>query len=250
MKFLVPIFLCFPLLGLAQINFQLGQALTLGNTKTSYVVNDENYIATYISDYRKLGTETFFKVSSYKHWDSTKFAVQYTLQFGLKYYQYYTESSHLFNEIYETDLQGASYYHNRSVSWMNGVDLIYRINQNLTLVNTIGVKLEVINRTLKEKIWGTGGTTLFFKLPADELPLTNPTIKFTCAPQLLIHFNKFSLGVHVNQDLFLVNNLINNVSDRYLEFGKVHLSNFTTLGISIMPNFYLVPNPEFVDSVE
>lgn len=249
MKIRLLIVLIYPICSWGQINFQLGQTLTGGNNSSTYTIEDENYISTYYSDFRKLGTETFFKVSSYHPWDTSRFSVKYTLEFGLKYYNYYRSSNHqlTFNNLHDTYFgTGASNFYCRAVSWTNGLDFIYRINAKLTLINTFGIKLTVINKSHEDKLWGNGTNFLLHDL-TNKAPLTNPVTSINFAPQLLIHFNKLSLGIHLSQDLIMVNHLINKIRSSQPDFGKIQLSNFTSFGISIMPNYYLISEPTPLD---
>lgn len=235
--------LFFPLCGLTQINFQLGQAITVGNKNAEYEVAYENYTGTYYSDFRKIGTETFLKVSSYNLRDTSMFSVKYTLELGLKYFNYYGSSSHEPNVDYWEPNPfgvGASNFYLRSVSWTNGADFIYRINRKLTFINTIGLKVAAVNRGRKEKLWGTGSTINVYGFPHEDQPLTNPMVTITVSPQLLINFKGWSLGLHLKQDVFMLNNLINDSKGAYSDLGKVQLSTFTSFGISFMPNFSLV----------
>jgi hypothetical protein len=242
--FLIPIF------AWTQINFQLGQAMTAGNKNAEYEIAYENYAGTYYSDFRKIGSETFFKVSSYNPWDTSKFSVKYTLEFGLKYFYYYGSSYHEPNVDYwepDTFGVGASNFYMRSVSWTNGADFIYRINHQLTFISTLGFKLAAINATREKKNWGSGRRLNIWDLPQNEQPLTNPILSISVAPQLLINFKGWSLGLHLKQDVLLLNSLINNMKGANVNAGKVQLSPFTSFGVSFMPNFYLVKADGEVD---
>lgn len=235
--------LLFPICSWSQINFQLGQAMTLGTKNAEYDVVYEDYVGTYYSDFRKVGTETFFKVSSYNPWDTSKFSVKYTLEFGLSYFNYYGSSYHEPNPDYwePNPFQvGASNFYMRSVSWTNGADFIFRINPKLTFISTLGLKVAAVNSSREEKLWGSGRRLNSMSLPEDEQPLTNPLISISVAPQLLINFTGWSLGLHLKQDVLLVNNLINTINGANANAGKVQLSPFSSFGISFMPNFYLV----------
>lgn len=243
MKLVLIFSLLFCTLGNAQLNFQLGQNLTVGNKQVEYEVDFENSIGYYYSDFRKAGTETFFKVSSYNPWNSDKFSIKYTLEFGLKYFYYYSASTHTSTLSYLENQQfnnGASNFKSRAFSWTNGADFIYRISDKLTLINTLGVKLEAVNRIRGEKIWGSGSGLSFYNLPIEQLPFTNPMIAVKMAPQLLINLKGFSLGIHVNQDLMVINNFVNKIKSSNINYGKAQLSTFTSFGVSFMPNFYLV----------
>ncbi len=242
--------LLFPFCGFGQINFQLGQALTVGNKNADYEVAYDNYIGSYHSDFRKAGTETFFKVSSYKPWDSTKFSVKYTLEFGLKYFTYYGASTHKPTVEYLGDTPfdvGASNFYLRAISWTNGADFIYRINKKFTLINTLGLKVSAVNGGREDALWGSGRRLRSYDLPAEEVPFSNPMISLLISPQLLINFKGFSLGLHLNQDLLMINNVINSFKSSQSDLGKVQLSTFTSFGISVMPNFYLVESKESLD---
>lgn len=239
--FVLP-FACF-----SQINFQLGQAMTVGNKSAEYEVAYDNSLGTYYSDFRKVGTETFFKVSSYNPWDSTKFSIKYTLEFGLRYFNYYGSSTHSPTVDYLGDIvfdAGASVFKLRSVSWSNGADFIYRINDKLSLINTLGLKLAVVNGGHEKKIWGYGRKLRFQDLSEGDLPISNPMISLHISPQLLINLKGLSLGIHINQDVLMVNNAINAIKTSQPDAGKVQISPFTSFGISIMPNFYLMDSKE------
>lgn len=249
MRYLLFLIFFFPLCGQTQINFQLGQAMTVGNRNAEYEIPYENYVGTYYSDFRKIGTETFLKVSSYNPWDTSKFSVKFTLEFGLKYFNYYGSSSHEPNVEYDywdpnVFSVGASYFYMRSVSWSNGADFIYRINRKLTFINTLSFKVAAINAKREETLWGSGGRLHIWSLPEDKHPLTNPLISISVAPQLLINFKGWSLGLHLKQDVLMLNNLINNMTGANANAGNVQLSTFTSFGVSFMPNFYLVEAEE------
>jgi hypothetical protein len=232
-----------PLCGWTQINFQLGQAMTVGNKNAEYEIAYENYVGTYYSDFRKIGSETFFKVSSYNPWDTSKFSVKYTLEFGLSYFNYYGYSFHEPNVDYWEPGQfdvGASNFYMRSVSWTNGADFIFRINRKLTFISTLGFKVAAINAGYEEKHWGSGRRLHTWNLIQNKQPLTNPLITVSVAPQLLINFKGWSLGLHLKQDVLVLNSLLNNMKGANVNAGKVQLSPFTSLGVSFMPNFYLV----------
>jgi hypothetical protein len=241
-SFLLLVFLI-PLCGWTQINFQLGQAMTVGNKNAEYEIAYENYVGTYYSDFRKIGSETFFKVSSYNPWDTSKFSVKYTLEFGLSYFNYYGYSFHEPNVDYWEPGQfdvGASNFYMRSVSWTNGADFIFRINRKLTFISTLGFKVAAINAGYEEKHWGSGRRLHTWNLIQNKQPLTNPLITVSVAPQLLINFKGWSLGLHLKQDVLVLNSLLNNMKGANVNAGKVQLSPFTSLGVSFMPNFYLV----------
>jgi hypothetical protein len=243
MRSLFFILLFAPLCAFTQINFQLGQAMTVGNRNEEYDVVYEDYVGTYYSDFRKIGAETFFKVSSYNPWDTSKFSVKYTLEFGLHYFNYYGSSFHQPNVDYwePNPFQvGASNFYMRTVSWSNGADFIFRINKKLTFISTVGLKVAAMNRIGEEKLWGSGRRLNILSLPEDEQPLTNPILSISVAPQLLINFKGWSLGLHLRQDVLMLNNLINSIKGSNSNASKVQLSPFTSFGISIMPNFYLV----------
>lgn len=218
------------------MNFQLGQALTLGDKKAEYQVDYENYTGNYRCDFRKAGTETFFKISTYHLSDSNKFSAGYTLAFGLRYSYYYGSASYTPAPGYWEDTlfgAGASHFYTRAISWTNGIDFIYRINAKMTLINTLGLKATAVNQGREDRLWGSGGKSYKYTYPSGDIPLVNPILTVQVSPQLLIHFKKISLGIHLNQDVFMINNLINNRSYPQPDLGKVQLSCFTGIGFSI-----------------
>lgn len=250
MRYHLFLVLFFPFSGQAQINFQLGQAMTVGNNNGDYEVIYEKYNGSYYSDFRKIGTETFFKVSSYNPWDTSNFSVKYTLEFGLKYFNYYGSSTHIPTVDYLGDTPfdvGASNFYLRAFSWTNGVDFIYRINDKFTIINTLGLKVAAVNGGREEVLWGSGRRLRTYDLLNEKLPISNPMISIIIAPQLLINLKGFSLGLHLNQDLLMVNSVMNTFNNSQTDLGKVQLSAFTSFGISIMPNLYLIDSKEPMD---
>lgn len=224
---------------ITQVNYQLGQNLTVGNKQKAYEVIYADVIGEYYSDYRKLGTETFLKIGAYTPWDTTRFSVKYTLELGLKYYQFFGTAKHRQTNLDDfPSLYGASNINVREVSWKNGVDFIYRINKKYTLINTLGVKVAIPNRVKEEKLTGIG-RRLYPETSTENIPFINPLISIDVSPQLLMHFDGWSLGLHLNQNAFIVNNVFNRFNDSPTNLGKMQLSTFTSFGFSFMPNFYL-----------
>ncbi len=245
MKWLIAIFLSIPSVNWAQLNFQLGQQVIVGNRSGTYVYDNGGAKFEYASNFQKLGTATFLKVGSYQLLSEKRFSLKYTLEFGLKYYNYRYSTQYLEPEYSDENLDYTKdfvWVNTRSVSWMNGMDFIYRINPKQLFVGTLGFKLEAQNTKKKQ--------STFPWVPLSEgsqFPIVNPVMSVNLGLQYLFHFNKVSVGVHLNQDLFVINQLINKARSGESDIGKFYHSPFTGLGISIMPNFYLMEKKEPID---
>ena len=226
---------------LSQNTAGVGTRLTLSD-KLYHFGNSEN--KTDIT-YEKPSFEIIGLNSNYTQSDSSKFSLGYTFEVGLSFFKFtknQTRHCHfiLVGKVIQLDIKKTKDFKVRKIHITNFIDFRYKINTKLTLINSIGFKIE--NKDGFDEIDNSNQFTYIYETDNyqdnNSNKRENKTIynyqnhfplnfKLILVPQLQIEFDQFSIKIQIYQDLFNLNNHI-----KRIDVGSIKLHYFYRLGYS------------------
>ncbi len=193
--------------------------------------------------YKKPAFEIIGMNSIYAQNDSSKFSLGYTFEVGLSFLTFTKNQTTLpLHPSWKSDTIGhkkTENYRVRKLHITNFIDFRYKINTKLTLINSIGFKIE--NKDGFDEIDNSNQFTYIYKTDNFQDNNSNKretktiynyenhfpfNFKLIVVPQLQIEFDQFSIKIQIYQDLFNLNNHI-----KRIDVGSINYTTFTGLGI-------------------
>lgn len=237
-----------------QIHTQFGSRLKFVNQNFHYKSSSDNYPISYSHRDSKIKYPAFELIgrsTSYSSQDdSTRFKVNYTLEVGLLFFKLDEKRVSVpSNPDWVSDTIGTYYTRTAKGTKLeisNFIDFTFLISDKYTLISSIGLKIE--SRDGIKKSDNEYGYLLDnyehndpFESKRKYVPYSNLyqssktfplTFKLLLSPQLIIKYDRLSLNVNITQDVFIINNLFED-----LIIGKLNLSTYTGIGLFIIPHF-------------
>lgn len=198
--------------------------------------------------YNQPVTEIVGTNSFYQNKTSSKFEIGYTFEVGLELSRYSETNIRIpIEPQWNSDTIGyrtGAKFKSRKIQFSNYIDLRYKITKKITLINSLGFKLENRggNKVIKGSYYSAYITIkdnhtdansderldINVEYYENRFPLN---FKFTFIPQLQLEFDQFFFKIQFYQDLLNINKYL-----KPLNIGGINYRNFSGIGIIVSPN--------------